>query len=198
MEIVEVSTGDRGRVRVTPQGIIVDGRRIAPPPDGVFEDNLAVALGICVGLGVDLSVLTSRLADLPTADHRQSVILSPAGFSIIDDTFNSNPTGAHRALELLQNLGSQGTKVVVTPGMVELGRRQAEENRAFAAAAAKVADHIVVVGRTNRADLVAGSSQGTASVTVLASREEAVAWVKENLGPGDVVLYENDLPDHYP
>ena len=198
MEIVEVSTGDQGRVRVTPQGIFLDGRLIASPPDGVFEDNLAVALGICVALGVDLSALASRLADLPAADHRQTVIISQAGFSIIDDTFNSNPAGARRALELLQDLGSEGAKVVVTPGMVELGRRQADENRAFAAAAAKVADHLIVVGRTNRAALVAGSSQGTASVTVLASREEAVAWVKENLGPGDVVLYENDLPDHYP
>jgi UDP-N-acetylmuramoyl-tripeptide--D-alanyl-D-alanine ligase len=43
-----------------------------------------------------------------------------------------------------------------------------------------------------------GSSTGGASVTVVTSREEAVDWVRQNLGPGDAVLYENDLPDHYP
>ena len=57
---------------------------------------------------------------------------------------------------------------------------------------------IVVVGRTNRPALVEGSERGEASVTVVASREVAVSWVRDNLGPGDAVLYENDLPDHYP
>jgi UDP-N-acetylmuramoyl-tripeptide--D-alanyl-D-alanine ligase len=56
----------------------------------------------------------------------------------------------------------------------------------------------VIVGRTNRGALLEGSGKGRASVTVVASRQEAVDWVRENLGPGDAVLYENDLPDHYP
>jgi hypothetical protein len=30
------------------------------------------------------------------------------------------------------------------------------------------------------------------------TRDEAVSCVRANTGPGDVVLYENDLPDHYP
>ena len=82
--------------------------------------------------------------------------------------------------------------------MVELGPRQAAENLAFAAAASTVVDDIVVVGRTNRSALLEGSGAGRASVTVLASREAAVDWVRDHLGPGDAVLYENDLPDHYP
>ena len=65
-------------------------------------------------------------------------------------------------------------------------------------AASAIADDIMVVGSTNRAALLQGSANGTASVTVVASRDEAVDWVRENLGPGDAVLYENDLPDHYP
>jgi UDP-N-acetylmuramoyl-tripeptide--D-alanyl-D-alanine ligase len=89
--------------------------------------------------------------------------------------------------------------VVVTPGMVELGRRQAEENRTFGAAAALAATDLVVVGRTNRRALVAGSSVPEAArLHLVADREEAVAWVRATLAPGDAVLYENDLPDHYP
>jgi UDP-N-acetylmuramoyl-tripeptide--D-alanyl-D-alanine ligase len=84
----------------------------------------------------------------------------------------------------------------VTPGMIELGRRQFEENRAMAHAAAEVATDLVAVGRTNRRALVAGAS--SLHPVVVRTRAEAVAWVRSHLGPDDAVLYENDLPDHYP
>jgi UDP-N-acetylmuramoyl-tripeptide--D-alanyl-D-alanine ligase len=138
------------------------------------------------------------VAGLHTAEHRQSLSTAAAGFTIIDDTFNSNPSGARSALDLLSEIGTGGRTAVITPGMVELGRVQNEENRALAEAAASRVDHVVIVGRTNRNALLEGSANGTASVTVVASREEAVEWARANLGPGDAVLYENDLPDHYP
>jgi UDP-N-acetylmuramoyl-tripeptide--D-alanyl-D-alanine ligase len=81
--------------------------------------------------------------------------------------------------------------------MYELGPRQAEANAAFARAAAGVASRIIVVGRTNKAALVRGAGDAT-EVATAATREQAVAWVRDNLGPGDVVLYVNDQPDHYP
>lgn len=187
-------------VRVSAAGgvISVDDVAVAHVPDGAFPANAAVALGISLVLGVPGTDLIARLGDLPSAEHRQSVSLATAGFTIIDDTFNSNPAGARRALEVLEQYGRDGRKVVVTPGMVELGPKQQEENAEFAALAAKTADQVIVVGRTNRGALLRGSARGTASVTVVSSREDAVAWVREHLGPGDAVLYENDLPDHYP
>jgi UDP-N-acetylmuramoyl-tripeptide--D-alanyl-D-alanine ligase len=137
------------------------------------------------------------LADLPSPAHRQTVSVGESGLTIIDDTFNSNPAGARRALEVLAAAGP-GAKAVVTPGMVELGPLQDEENAAFAAMAAEAADHLIIVGGTNRASLLRGSANHRASVTVVGSRDQAVAWARANLVPGDVVLYENDLPDHYP
>ncbi|MCO6503415.1 MAG: UDP-N-acetylmuramoyl-tripeptide--D-alanyl-D-alanine ligase [Acidimicrobiales bacterium] len=196
MEIIEVSARDRGRVRVTEGKLIVDGEYVADVPPEAFSANLAVAVGICLALGMTNEDVARRLGDLPSTPHRQTVSVGEGGFSIIDDTFNSNPAGARRALDVLAMMG--GTKAVVTPGMVELGRRQAEENEAFAAAAAAVADHIVVVGRTNRDALLRGAAKGRAAVTVVDTREQAVAWARSNLGPGDAILYENDLPDHYP
>jgi UDP-N-acetylmuramoyl-tripeptide--D-alanyl-D-alanine ligase len=198
MSIIEVSTGDHARVVVADGSIRLDGRVIASAIDDVFPANLAVAIGICLALGVDVESLVERSARLPTTDHRQTVTVSESGFSIVDDTFNSNPTGAKRALELLQNVGSGGKLAVVTPGMVELGPVQKKENKAFASAVAGVVDHFIIVGKTNRGALVQGSANGRASVTVVDDREEAVAWIRGTLGPGDAVLYENDLPDHYP
>lgn len=189
MRIVEVSAAD---------GIVVAGEKVTDVPDGVFGANLAVALGICAGLGISPDTVLDRLPDLPTAEHRQSVIDSPRGFKILDDTFNSNPSGAMSAVEALGGLSESGRTAVITPGMVELGRVQESENEKFARFAAEQVDDLVIVGRTNRKALLRGSAKKGASVSVVDSREEAVEWVKENLGSGDAVLYENDLPDHYP
>jgi len=198
MELVTVSVGQPATVTIKDGRLRIAGRDLAPVPDGVFELNLGVAVGISVALGVPPEQIVPRLGNLPQPEHRQTVTTSERGFSIIDDTYNSNPAGARRGLDRLVAIGAGGRKALVTPGMVELGPRQAEENLAFAAAASMVVDDIVVVGRTNRAALVEGSERGGASVTVVASREAAVSWVRDNLGPGDAVLYENDLPDHYP
>ncbi|HEU5112786.1 MAG TPA: Mur ligase family protein [Acidimicrobiia bacterium] len=199
MEVITVS-GDGADARVTvEEGLIrIDGVELGAAGLEVFPVNLAVALGIGLALGVEPSAMASRLGGLPHPEHRQALSNSERGFTVIDDTFNSNPAGAAMALGLLERIGNGGRKVVVTPGMVELGPDQFEQNLTFAAESAAVADDLLIVGRTNRDALLEGSAKGGAAVTVVASREEAVDWVRRNLGPGDAVLYENDLPDHYP
>lgn len=189
MKILEVSTSD-GQIRI-------GGEVVAPVPHRGFPANAAVAVGIGVALGISLEALLPGLSDLPIALHRQSISTAEGGFTIIDDTFNSNPAGAARGLDLLEELKAAKT-VVVTPGMIELGEVQEAANREFASMASGMVDHMVIVGRTNLKPLLEGAGNGDASVSVVATREEAVTWVRSNLGPGDAVLYENDLPDHYP
>ncbi len=169
-------------------------------PTGTQPTNLACAIAVALILGVEPTDIGPRLAGLPSVDHRLQAARSAAGVSILDDTYNSNPAGAAEALEALRLEPATG-RVVVTPGMVELGSEQFTENRRFGAAIADVADHLLVVGRTNRRALVAGVAsrpESTLEVHLVDHREQAVAWVREHLGPGDAVLYENDLPDHYP
>jgi UDP-N-acetylmuramoyl-tripeptide--D-alanyl-D-alanine ligase len=124
-------------------------------------------------------------------------------FNAANGTDGSVPTAGATAADgggRVRPEGQQRT-VVVTPGMVELGPRQNEENRTFGAAIASEATDLVIVGRTNRRALQAGAASvadsGTA-VTLVPNRDRAVEWVRGHLGVGDVVLYENDLPDHYP
>jgi UDP-N-acetylmuramoyl-tripeptide--D-alanyl-D-alanine ligase len=172
-------------------------------PVSARAGNVACAVAVALELGVPVAEITKRLSSLPTAQHRLQPQQSDGGFVILDDTYNANPAGARAALSLLAVSGEEGrSRVVVSPGMVELGRRQYEENYRFAEEAAGTATDLVVVGRTNRKALVEGfrrasSSDGTAPV-VVEHRQQAVAWVHDHLGPGDAVLYENDLPDHYP
>ncbi len=202
-----------------------DGRRMSafaggttvaedvPVPTGVQPSNLACAIAVGLALGIDPASIGSRLAALPAVEHRLEAARSSSGVMILDDTYNANPAGSAGALGALSATfagpngsepdpnGSSHLLAVVTPGMVELGARQYEENRRFGAAIAATADHLVVVGRTNRRALLAGVASvadATVEVTMVAERNGAVAWVREHLGAGDAVLYENDLPDHYP
>jgi UDP-N-acetylmuramoyl-tripeptide--D-alanyl-D-alanine ligase len=202
---------EAGTTRVT---VTIGGETVATGvelPTGVQPANLACAIGAARSVGVETSSIVSTLADLPAVGHRLQAVRSPSGFTILDDTYNSNPAGARAALAALGELegpgaadpggGATGTTAVVTPGMVELGSRQRAENYSFGSEIAGVADNLVVVCRTNRRALEAGAaSNGSArmAVTWVANRPQAVAWVRDHLGPGDAVLYENDLPDHYP
>ena len=168
-------------------------------PPGAPPTNVAVAVAIARQLGVPDDAIAARLATLPTAAHRLTTSTGTSGATIVDDTYNSNPAGAAAALAALTRHATDGGKrVVVTPGMVELGSRQADENRAFATAVAESATHLLIVGQTNRRALQGGAAHGNITVVLVDTREDAVSWVQDHLGPGDVVLYENDLPDHYP
>jgi len=192
--------------------VVVGGVEVGRAATGARPGNVACAVAVALELGVTPEQIAGRLGSLPTAPHRLESATGAGGFTVLDDTYNANPAGAAAALQKLAATGvGSARRVVVTPGLVELGPRQAAENAAFAVAAAAVANDLVVVGLTNRRALLAGVAhvgEGDASDSgghrpglrgvVVGRREEAVAWVRDNLGPGDVVLYENDLPDHYP
>jgi UDP-N-acetylmuramoyl-tripeptide--D-alanyl-D-alanine ligase len=164
-------------------------------PRSVQPTNLAAALAVVFELGVPPEVALSRIPGIPAVANRLAAGEAPSGVWVIDDTFNSNPSGARVALALLADRPGSGRRVVVTPGMVELGPRQFEENEALAQEIARSATDLVIVGGTNRLALRSGSSP--LRPVFVRTREEAVAWVRATLGPGDAVLYENDLPDHY-
>jgi UDP-N-acetylmuramoyl-tripeptide--D-alanyl-D-alanine ligase len=170
-------------------------------PDSVHPSNAAVAVGAAMALGDDPAVFARRLVDLPTVAHRLEPVSLPNGSWILDDTYNSNPAGAaeavRRALVLAERSG--GRVHVVTPGMVELGSVQALRNRELAQAiAASGAATLVVVGKTNAAALRKGAAAGSMEVVEVSTRPEAVTLIETRSRAGDVVLFENDLPDHYP
>jgi UDP-N-acetylmuramoyl-tripeptide--D-alanyl-D-alanine ligase len=149
-------------------------------------------------LGRPLRELAEAIASLEPVEHRLQLIAGTGGITVIDDAYNSNPQGAAAALEVLAAMPA-GKRVVVTPGIVELGPLQLEANRELGGRVARVADAIIVVSPVNRpalSDGVRGAGNGTLLVTV-DSLKEAEAELARLLRPGDAVLFENDLPDHY-
>lgn len=159
-----------------------------------------VLAGVAVALaaGRRLAELETAISELAPVEHRLQVIEGAGGITVIDDAYNSNPHGAAAALDLLKSIPGE-RKVVVTPGMIELGELQYEANLRFGESAARVADTIIVVARVNRDALVAGAKKGdgTATVVTVDSLAEASETLNSLLQPGDVVLFENDLPDQY-
>ena len=148
-----------------------------------------------------LAELGPRIAALEPIEHRLQLIAGTGGVTVIDDAYNSNPAGAAAALEVVADFDEADASriIVVTPGMVELGELQPEENETFGRHAAAVADVLIVVGRVNRAAIVAGASRPNSKAEVITtdSLAEAAEHLKTLLRPGDVVLFENDLPDTY-
>ncbi len=210
--------------------------------------NVACAVAVALELGVAEAEVARLLPGLPVAPNRLNVAAGPTGVTVVDDTYNSNPAGCRAALDVVgRHARHNHRRVVVTPGMVELGDRQYPENVAFATVARAVATDLVIVGFTNRKALLEGAGEDNvrisgwragaggytiasdddeeedeeadhdvgeggaggsrtadgdvphaAQVVLVGSRDEAVSWVKAHLREGDIVLYENDLPDHFP
>jgi UDP-N-acetylmuramoyl-tripeptide--D-alanyl-D-alanine ligase len=135
------------------------------------------------------------LARVGPVANRSNVATAPSGVTVIDDTFNANPASARAALSLLSDLRVPGRRVVVTPGLIELGFTQFDENDSLAREIRAAGADLAVVGRTNAKALTRGYAS---TVDRFDTREQAVAWVRTTLVRGDGVLYLNDLPDHYP
>ncbi|HUY17091.1 MAG TPA: Mur ligase family protein [Acidimicrobiales bacterium] len=162
---------------------------------GVQPTNLACAMGAALAVGVEATSLIERARGVAPVANRLNVVTAPSGVVVIDDTFNANPVSARAALSLLSSLELTGRRVVVTPGLVELGAEQFGENLRLAQRVAALPAELVAVGRTNIVALVTGYEQQPYRFD---HRDGAVAWVRSTLVPGDGVLYLNDLPDHYP
>jgi UDP-N-acetylmuramoyl-tripeptide--D-alanyl-D-alanine ligase len=162
--------------------------------------NLLAAAAVGVSLDLPLDAIARSLSRVSPPAHRLAPILNrQAGIVVIDDAYNSNPVGAAAALEVLASHAAQ-RRVLVTPGMVELGDREAEENERFGTQAAAVCDLVVLVGEQRSQPIRAGLSAADFPddrIHVVANSSEAEALLARTTRRGDVVLFENDLPDLY-
>ena len=164
--------------------------------------NLLAAVAVADALGVSEAQQKRAMRQIEQVEHRLSVKRTAGGVTIIDDAYNSNPAGAKMALEVLRNfhLREGARRIVVTPGFVEMGESQFRNNKELGQTIATSADLVIVVNRINRAAIVEGlNDKGFSEETVVVadSFAEASAYLAARLRVGDVVLYENDLPDSF-
>jgi UDP-N-acetylmuramoyl-tripeptide--D-alanyl-D-alanine ligase len=162
--------------------------------------NLLGAVIVALRLGVPADKIKYAVSQIEQVEHRLSVKRVPGGLTIIDDAFNSNPSGSKMAVEVLGMMNDEGKRIVITPGMIELGDRQVEANREFGRHIAANADVAIIVGHYNRDAILGGIADGgMASENVIAvdSFAQAQQELHKIARAGDIVLYENDLPDTF-
>ena len=163
--------------------------------------NILASIAIADHLGVPANKQRNAIARLQPVEHRLSMKVAN-GITVLDDAYNSNPTGAKMSLGVLKEfaVGEGNKRIVITPGFVEMGTRQAEANKELGRTIAVSCDYAIIVNAVNREAIKSGIEEGglPAEKYFLAdSLNHAHQQLAKILRPGDVVLYENDLPDNF-
>lgn len=161
-------------------------------------ENILGAIAVGNKLGISFSDMVYAVKTLEPVPHRLELVKGNNA-TLIDDAYNSNPVGAKAALDTLNCF--DGTKILITPGMIELGEKQFECNKEFGKQATKVCDYIVLVGKEQTKPLKEGIEESTFDMEKLFIADnfnEGIKWISElKCDKEKFVLIENDLPDNY-
>jgi UDP-N-acetylmuramoyl-tripeptide--D-alanyl-D-alanine ligase len=161
--------------------------------------NVSAALAVVHLLGLPVADAVRQAMRLEPVPHRLQLLAGSGGITIIDDSYNANPVGVHNGLDALAQMPGR-MKILVTPGLVELGSVEEAENRRFGEHAARVCDHVILVGARQTVPIQAGLRSGGLAperIHVVETLDEVTAMLGHIAGPGAVVLFANDLPDTY-
>lgn len=180
-------------------------------PDGQTEEfttrligthnvlNITGAIAVANTMGVDFASLKAQVRKLKSVPHRLELI-NRGNDIIIDDAYNANPSGTKAALETLSCF--DGIKILLTPGMVELGEKQDELNHEFGKNAARICDYVILVGRKQTKSIKSGLEEAgypDDKTYVATDLNDALnyAYTINSHNIRKIILLENDLPDNY-
>ena len=161
--------------------------------------NILAAFALGNYLGVNIDSMISKIKALTPTEHRLE-LKKLNNFMMIDDAYNSNPIGSSNAVDVLALM--DGFKVIVTPGMVELGINEEKLNYEFGLKISKVCDLVILIGE-NRTRVIKkallDNSYSSDNILVFNKLTNAFSYL-EKLGLEKkqvYALFENDLPDIY-
>lgn len=161
--------------------------------------NLLVCCAVALEMKIEKHQIEKAIKGIEAVNHRLEVKTMDNGITIIDDAFNSNPVGSKMALEALNRFEGK-RKFIITPGMIELGEQEYDLNFEFGKLIALNCDFAFLVG-TNRTIPIQEGIKSTSfpltNLFVCKNLYEANEKVKKIIQKGDVILYENDLPDTF-
>lgn len=179
-------------------------------PDGAVYDfdtkllghhnvvNITGAVAAANGFGMPMSEMKRYVRRIDAVPHRMQIV-NKGDVTIIDDAFNSNPAGCRAALSALKQM--DGTRILVTPGMVELGAEEYSLNKEFGAFAADCCDFIVLIGKKQTLPIKEGIESKSFPSSNLLVFEEFTEAMKTlyamKTDKKKIILLENDLPDNY-
>lgn len=164
-------------------------------------DNIAISFALACELGLRPEDVVVALKSTPQISHRLEVKPNAInGATIIDDAYNSNPQGFKAALDALDALGRNKRRILITPGMVEMGKAHNDRHRELGSYAAARCDIAIIINAPRIQSFVDSfhkAKSGTQQIYAMKSFAEAEAWLMQNANKDDIILLENDLPDIY-
>ncbi|MDE2819425.1 MAG: UDP-N-acetylmuramoyl-tripeptide--D-alanyl-D-alanine ligase [Chloroflexota bacterium] len=161
--------------------------------------NLLLCVAVAFHEGLPLRDIAMRIGTLKPAESRLQWQRTASGITIINDAYSANPKGVVSALKVL-GMHKDGKRLLITPGMIELGDLQDRENRKLGVLACEYATDIILIGREQTKPVFEGirsAGYDMARVQVYETLAESVAWYRQHLRANDTVLFLNDLPDTY-
>lgn len=105
--------------------------------------NISEAILLAYNLGLDIEQIQIGVKRIKTIEHRLE-LKKYGNINIIDDAYNSNPVGSKMAVDVLNLM--DGKKIIVTPGMIELGSEEYSANMEFGRHIASVCDEVILIG----------------------------------------------------
>ncbi|GAA2117397.1 UDP-N-acetylmuramoyl-tripeptide--D-alanyl-D-alanine ligase [Nocardioides bigeumensis] len=190
-EDAEVDEAARFSFRLTHGDDSAPVRLSMPGHHQVLNACAAAAMALAVGVPLD-AVAASLTAARPDSRWRMEMTDRADGVTVVNDAYNANPDSMLAALETLKLMGEAGRRTVAVLGeMKELGERHGPEHRAVGRAAARTGVDVLVVVGTTASGISEGTREGPewdGELVEAAGRDEALAWLRNNVLPGDVVL----------
>ncbi len=160
--------------------------------------NITGAIAVANYLEIPLDRLVSRVREIKSVEHRLQLI-SKGNLNIIDDAYNSNPVSSKSAIDTLSEF--EGTKIIVTPGLIELGGDEEKYNFEFGEYMCDTCDYIFLVNSTISKYVLNGINSkkyNKDKIFMVNSPQEAITQITSfGLNDKVTVLLENDLPDNY-
>ena len=160
--------------------------------------NIMGAIAVSNYLGIELNDIVNQVKNLSSVKHRLQLITNK-NLNIIDDSYNSNPDSSKSALNTLSQF--DGVKIIVTPGLIELGENEKKYNYELGKYCCNVCDYIFLVNSTQSKYVLEGINStdfNTKKLFTVNSPQEAMKQILDlNINNKVTVLLENDLPDNY-
>ena len=159
--------------------------------------NILCAIALALELNIDVKDIVKSVANLRQVEHRLE-LKKINGFTFIDDAFNSNPSGSISAVNTLSIM--PGERVIVTPGLIDLGASQKKFNYDFGKHMVKKVDFVILVGKNQTAPIYKGLKDygfDMDKVLVVDKVKDGVDYIYSHFTVNDTILLENDLPDAF-
>ena len=160
--------------------------------------NICLAAAMAKKIGMSAKEISVGINRIKSIGHRLELMPNNKNIVIIDDSYNANVDGVYAAMDVLDTF--KGRKIVVTPGLVELGKMQSIANFEMGKTLAKHADLVIVIGKHNAVMLINGmidEGMEREHIKFAKNLNKGNQMLNEIIKEGDVVLFENDLPDNY-